>query len=323
MTAATVAWNAACALATAATTAFGAAVAFLTSPIGIAIAAVAALIAIGILVYKNWDTIKEKAIEIWGAIRDWFKKTIEKIKEFFSGLWKGIKETFANVGSWFKEKFEGAVTGIKNAFSSVGDFFSGVWKGIKDAFGNIAGWFKDKFSAAWEAVKNVFSKGGKIFDGIKDGILNGLKSVINCIIDGINKVISIPFKGLNTALEGIKSVSIAGFKPFDWLPTIDVPQIPRLATGAVIPANKEFLAVLGDQKHGTNIEAPLDTLRQANEELLINTLSKLGLTGNMMGNNPQTIVVKLIADGKNLTDLVIRNGKVRQMSSGMNPFALT
>jgi hypothetical protein len=43
----------------------------------------------------------------------------------------------------------------------------------------------------------------------------------------------------------------------------------------------------------------------------------------MMGNNPQTIVVKLIADGKNLTDLVIRNGKVRQMSSGMNPFALT
>lgn len=99
--------------------------------------------------------------------------------------------------------------------------------------------------------------------------------------------------------------------------------IPRLATGTVIPPNREFLAVLGDQKHGTNIEAPLDTLMQANEELLTKTLSRLGLTENMMGNNPQTIIVKLIADGKDLTDLVIRNGKMRQMSSGMNPFALT
>ncbi|MDE7197774.1 MAG: hypothetical protein K2O15_02710 [Lachnospiraceae bacterium] len=98
--------------------------------------------------------------------------------------------------------------------------------------------------------------------------------------------------------------------------------IPRLATGAVIPANKEFLAVLGDQKHGTNIEAPLDMLRQANEELLLKTISQLGLTGGGIGGNSQPIIIKWIADGKELTNLVINNGKVQQMSSGSNPFLL-
>lgn len=75
----------------------------------------------------------------------------------------------------------------------IGKWFQGVWQGICNVFGNVKDWFKDKFSQAWEAVKNVFSTGGRIFDGIKDGILNGLKTVINAIIGGINKVIAIPF----------------------------------------------------------------------------------------------------------------------------------
>ncbi len=277
--------------------------------------AIGAVIAIGVLLWKNWDTIKEKAIEIWGAIRDWFKETIEKIKEFFSGLWKGIKETFANVGGWFKEKFEGAFTGIKNAFSSVGDFFSGVWKGIKDVFGNIAGWFKDKFSAAWEAVKNVFSKGGKIFDGIKDGILNGLKAVINALIDGINFVITIPFNGINYALRSIKGVNIMGFTPFSWIQTIDVPQIPRLATGAVIPPNREFLAVLGDQKHGTNIEAPEGLIRKIVRE------ETQGMQSQQGGKAVYSFIAQI--NRRVVFNEVIEEGKLRQTIHGRNPFELT
>jgi hypothetical protein len=87
---------------------------------------------------------------------------------------------------------------------------------------------------AWQAVKNVFSKGGKIFDGIKDGILNGLKAVINGIIKGINKVVSVPFDGINWALNKLRSLSILGVKPFGWISTINVPQIPLLEKGGVL-----------------------------------------------------------------------------------------
>lgn len=161
---------------------------------------------------------------------------------------------------------------FSRAFASAKDkvstFFSSIWEGIKNTFKNVTSWFRDKFSEAWEAVKNVFSKGGQIFNGIKDGILNGLKTVINGLIDGINRVIKIPFDGLNTALKNIKKISIMGFEPFSFLGTLTVPQIPKLATGAVIPPRSEFLAVLGDQKHGRNIEAPEALLRQIFREEL-------------------------------------------------------
>lgn len=234
-------------------TGIGAVVSALGGPLTIALTAI---IAIGVLVWKNWDTIKAKAIEIWGAIRDWFEKTVEAIKGFFSGLWKGIKETFASVGGWFREKFTVAWTNVKGAFSKAVGFFKSVWSGIKGVFGNITGWFKDKFSAAWQAVKNVFSSGGEIFNGIKEGILDGLKAVVNALIDGINTVVSIPFEGINWALDGIRGVSIAGFEPFSWLPTISTPQIPHLAQGGYVKPNTPQLAMIGDNRHQGEVVAP-------------------------------------------------------------------
>lgn len=239
--------------------------------------------AVGSFFSGVWKSITS----IFANVASWFKSIFSKawtaiknafssVGSFFSGVWKTTKSAFSSVGTWFKEKFSSAWTGIKGVFSSVGKFFSGVWSNITGAFGNIAGWFKDKFSAAWTAVKNVFSKGGKIFDGIKDGILSGLKAVINGLISGINKVIAVPFNGLNGALKTLKSISIAGVKPFDWLPTLPVPQIPKLATGAVIPANKEFLAVLGDQKHGRNLEAPEGLIRKIVREETAKNNSGIG-----------------------------------------------
>lgn len=323
-------------------TVLGGAIAFLTSPVTIVIAIIGALIAAGVLIYKNWDIIKAKATEIWGAIKDWFKKVLGAIGDFFSGLWKGISETFKNVGNWFKEKFTAAKDGIHGAFSSIGSwfgsrwtdisnafsnasswfkekftsakngvhgafksiggwfgdrwkdvsnafsktsqwfgtkfsdaysnvksafknsgsFFGSVWDGITGAFGNITDWFKDKFSAAWKAVKDVFSSGGAIFDGIKDGILDGLKAVINGLIGGINSVISVPFNGINWALDGIRNVDIAGFTPFSWLPSISTPQIPYLAQGGFVKANTPQLAMIGDNKHQGEVVAPENKLRE-------------------------------------------------------------
>ena len=229
--------------------------------------------------------VKEPLQKVFSDIADWFKNKFDNawkgikdafgnVKEFFSNIWEKIKSAFQPDGKtipeWFKDKFDGAWEKIKNTFNveKVNEFFKNVWDNIKSPFGSIADWFKDKFSTAWQKVKDVFSTGGKVFTGIKDGILKGLKAVINALIKGINTVIKVPFDGINFALKKIKSIKILGKKPFDFITTIDVPQIPKLATGAVIPPNKEFLAMLGDQKSGTNIEAPLDTITQAFRDVM-------------------------------------------------------
>ena len=235
-------WNGICGIATAVTTALGAAITFLTSPIGIITLAVGALIAVIALLIANWDTVKEVAgkcwegiVSAWESACTWFDETIiQPIAKLFTGIW-----------------------------DSVTNGASRAWEGIKSAFSSVATWFGDIFGNAWEGVKKVFSVGGEIFAGIQDGILNAFKEIVNAIIKGINTIVAIPFNGINAALSTIKDISIVGYKPFDWISTIPVPQIPYLAKGAVLPANKPFLAMVGDQKHGTNIEAPLATIQEA------------------------------------------------------------
>lgn len=226
------------------------------------------------------------------GIESYFEDKIEECGgRVVDGILKGIVDGVVGIGQWiynnifkpfidgFKATFgihspstvmqeqgnyliEGLKQGVVDRIESVVETFKGLWGKIKEVFSNITGWFKDKFSTAWQAVKDVFSDGGEVFSGIKEGILNSLKSVINKLIDGINKVISIPFKGINDALMRIKSIDILGAKPFNFIGTISVPQIPKLAQGAVIPPNREFMAVLGDQTRGTNIETPEALLRQ-------------------------------------------------------------
>lgn len=235
-------WNGIGAVAAAVTTAFGAAVNFLLSPVTLIIAAIGALIAIVVLLVKHWDTVKEVAgkcwegiVSIWESACTWFDETIiQPITKLFTDIW-----------------------------DSVTNGASEAWDGIKSAFSSVATWFGDIFGDAWEGVKNIFSVGGEIFAGIQDGILDAFKEIVNAIIEGINTVVAIPFDGINAALTTIKDISIVGYKPFDWISTIPVPQIPYLAKGAVLPANKPFLAMVGDQTHGTNVEAPLATIQEA------------------------------------------------------------
>lgn len=198
---------------------------------------------------KLWDEVLSPFVDF---LKDTFLYIFEKIGDFIGWLAPYIVDLFGWVLDFFVGVFTGdfssfidgfmglwndAVDFIFDIFEPVGDFFADCWEDIQNAFGNVSGWFKDTFTKAWTAVKNVFSSGGKIFDGIKDGILNGLKSVVNALISGINKVVSIPFNGLNTALKKIRNVDILGFKPFDWIKTISVPQIPKLEKGGFVPKN--------------------------------------------------------------------------------------
>ena len=222
------------AISTAATTAFGAVMAFVTSPITLVVLAIGALIAIIYLLVENWDTVKEAAVKCW----EWIKETWSKVAEWFNTkVIQPVVDFFKNLGQSIGQAFSDAWAWCKNVWSSAGNFFSGIWSGIKNAFGSVGSWFKDTFTKAWQGVKNVFSTGGKIFDGIKEGIANVFKNVVNGIIGGINKVIAVPFNAINGILNFIRNISVLGVQPFLnlWKQNpLNVPQIPKLETGAVL-----------------------------------------------------------------------------------------
>lgn len=200
--AAQTAQTAATTIATAATTAFGAAVNFLTSPITLVVVAIGALIAIVVLLVKNWDTVKAAAgqawdfiKQVWNSAASWFStNVIQPIGNFFGGLWNGIKNTFSGVGSWFTNIFKSAVSGVKN-----------VWSGITSWFGNLL-----------DGVKKLFSDIGSAIGGI-------FKKPINTIINGINSFI-----------RGLNKIKIP-----DWVPGVggkgfSISTIPLLEEGAVL-----------------------------------------------------------------------------------------
>lgn len=230
-------WNAICGLATPLTMAFGAAINFLTSPITLVVLAIGALIAIVVLLVKNWDTVKEVA----------------------SKAWEGIKSIWSKVSNWFKTK-------------------------------------------------------------VLDPLANGFKGMVNGVIGFLNGMIRGIIKGVNAVVKTINKLS---FDVPDWVPglggktfgfnlkTVTAPQIPYLATGAVIPPNAPFMAVLGDQKHGTNIEAPLDTIKQAVAEVIGNTRT---------GGGSYTFIGQI--NRRTLFEEVIEEAKIRQMGNGRNPFEL-
>lgn len=192
----------------------------------------------------TWDLIKH----VWKFVPSWFEGIVIKpVREFFETLFETIKSVASDawdnivlvwnvVSSWFRDNVtEPIETFFSTIWNTVKSGASDAWEGIKEIFSPVAHWFRDKFSVAWESVKNVFSTGGKVFDGIKDGILDGLKVIINALIEGINTVIAIPFRGINKALRTIRDISILGYEPFkDKISEFEIPRIPTLQRGGVL-----------------------------------------------------------------------------------------
>lgn len=195
-----------------------------------------------------WDGWSQKIGEYANIGWDSVVKTWSAVGQWFLDRWEDIKKPFVKAAQWFGDVFTNAWDGIKTAFSAVGGFFGQVWNGIKGAFSNVAGWFSDIFTKAWDGIKNVFAPVGQTFQNIGDSILNGLKSIVNTLITGINNVITVPFDGLNSALRSIRDIDIIGNKPFSWLSDIPVPQIPYLAKGGVLKKGQTaFLEGQGDE----------------------------------------------------------------------------
>lgn len=195
-----------------------------------------------------WDGWSQKIGEYANIGWDSVVKTWSAVGQWFLDRWEDIKKPFVKAAQWFGDVFTNAWDGIKTAFSAVGGFFGQVWNGIKGTFSNVVGWFSDIFTKAWDGIKNVFAPVGQTFQNIGDSILNGLKSIVNTLITGINNVITVPFDGLNSALRSIRDIDIIGNKPFSWLSDIPVPQIPYLAKGGVLKKGQTaFLEGQGDE----------------------------------------------------------------------------
>lgn len=178
-TAAKFAHSVATGVATAATWAFNAALAVLTSPITWIIAAIAALIAIGVLLYQNWDTVVEFAKTAWQGLCDFISGICQAIGEFFSGLWTKLQEIFEPIGQWFGEKFQQAWDAIVNIFTPIGSWFGQRWADVTSALANIGAWFTDMFQKAWTGLTNIFSKLGSWFGERWADVTNALSSVSN------------------------------------------------------------------------------------------------------------------------------------------------
>lgn len=244
----------------------------------------------------------------WTSIKEWISKTISSIDAAFEQFLANVEEGVAAAVDWVIEKW----TAVKDWFSGLWEKVSSgavaAWDGIKSAFKSVPEWFQGKFRDAWQKVKDVFSTGGRIWSGIKEGIENTFHTVVNAIIRGMNTIIAVPFNKINSMLNTIRNAHFLGISPFQnmWgVNPLPVPQIPMLARGAVIPANRQFLAVLGDQRNGNNLEAPESLLRQIVRE-------EAGSAGSRY-----EFIARL--DRRTLFDEVITEAKLRKGQTGKNP----
>lgn len=263
------------------------AIATAIGPGGIFIVAVTACIAIGVLLYKNWDKIKEVAGAVWSWIKD---KTIAFVD--------GIKSKLSD----FAEKIVSIWNGIK---SSAKEKWNAIWSTIKEVVKKIVGGIVDKFKSARDKVVDVFegikNKVKEIFNKVI-GIVNGAIGTVNGAISGIESALSFgPWK-VPTPF-GSKTIGFSASFP-------RVPTIPYLAKGAVIPPRSEFLAVLGDQKNGRNLEAPEELLRQIVREE----------TGGQQSGGSYRFTAQL--NRRTIFDEMIDEAKLRRDASGTNPFEL-
>ena len=177
------------------------------------------------------------------------------------------KWIIATFGPAFAEVFNAIADVVGVAVGAIADAIDlaiVVLRGLADFLSAV---FRGNWDAAWQAIGNTVNT-------VWDKMTNAIKTAVNGIIGFINRMISAVVTGINTVINALNGLSFdlpdifgGGHVGFN-ISTLTAPQIPYLAQGAVIPANREFLAVLGDQSHGTNVEAPLDTIKQAVAEVM-------------------------------------------------------
>ncbi len=195
-------------------------------------------------------------------------------------LWQGAFEKLTAVFQSKGPQITGVLQSIASVVTSVWDLvspvlsslagaFQGTFEAISDTVGTVLGYLLDSLGGICDFLTGVFTGS---WQQAWDGIVDYLKGAVNTVIGLLNGMLGRFSSAVNSAIAGANNLS---FSIPEWVPVIggrsfspnlsymQTPQIPYLAQGAVLPANKPFMAVVGDQRHGTNIEAPLATIEQA------------------------------------------------------------
>lgn len=233
-----------------------AAISFISSPVGLVIAAILVLIAVGVLVWKNWDKIKAAAIRIWTAIKDFFSNIFGAIGDFFKNTWASIRDFFVGIWDGIKSTVVGAVQAvwstISEVFSTIWEFISGIatsiWDAITTAFTNI-----------WTSITTTV---GNIKDSIVEGFtaaidwIKGLpaqaiqwgKDIIQGIVDGIKSAIGKVGEAVSSVADKIKG--FLGFSEPDEGPLSDfhtyMPDMISLMTQGIKAGKSKIKEALGD-----------------------------------------------------------------------------
>lgn len=266
---------------------------------------------------KAWEGLKTFLGGIIDAVASLFTGLFNTIGAIFKGAWDIIVSIWSVVSTWFNNA---VIKPLANLFNGIWNTMKNgaqnAWNGIKNIFSSVATFFKNIFGNAWNGVKNIFSSGGRIFSGIKDGIFNAFRSVVNTLIAGINKVVSIPFNAINGALKTVRDISFLGIEPFKGLiKLVNVPQIPSLETGGVL--DKETIvrvAEYSNARSNPEIVSPRNMMKETMKE---------ALEESNMNNTSQKVDVnitgKLTADGDDLVYVYDKNKKDKGYDGGKNP----
>lgn len=278
-------WNGVGVIAAGVTTALGIAFEFATSKVGFITLIIGAVIAIGVLLYKHWDEIKAKAIEVWDSIKEKFNQFKEWLGNVFVTDWS---QKFGFLG----DIINSYLANIRNIFDSVKRIFGGI-------IDFIAGVFTGNWKRAWQGVQDIF---GGIMNGLQALVkapLNGVIGLINAAISGLNKIklpsIDIPFFG---------TVGGWGF---------NIGKIPYLAKGGII--DNPTLAMVGEA--GKEAVVPLENNTQGLDLLAAKLMERLGGTNISDSDKDRAInIILKIGDLEFARVLIDSINKITKMNGG-------
>jgi hypothetical protein len=281
-----------------------------------------------------WGLIEDA----WKSVVDWWHDTaFEDGKFTFQGLLDGIVEVAKNIYHWIKEHIVDPfvngfkdLMGIHSPSTVMADLGGYIMDGLLNGLGGKVQEVKDLFSGLWNDIKSWWNRnvskyftldywkglGKDMIDGLLDG-LNGIFSGISTWASNVWSKITGAFSKKNAVASVENSTSAGSARmAIPNMPSIAPQSIPRLATGGVIPPNREFMAVLGDQHRGYNIEAPEDLIRKivreeaggGNDEVvaLLQELIAVTRAGRVMQVD-RKVLARTAVDGIN--DLTTQAGK--------------